>query len=206
MTGIDHRLPPIQAQRAKRASLGLGQLFGRQGDASHGGPIVPGEGQRHATPTAADVEYRQAGPVQAELGGDVTLLGLLRFFKRFSSLREIGAGVLPIPIEEQAAKRSCLRSKSRRNGSPASENGTGLVSSSASLGGRNDAPKKLRAGKASYYVQAPTNAACGGLARVFAPGRRCNSELSASTTRVFDSSRRLPDRGHDWTNPSRCSD
>jgi hypothetical protein len=34
----------------------------------------------------------------------VTLLGRLRFFKRFSSLGEISAGVLPIPIEEQAVK------------------------------------------------------------------------------------------------------
>ena len=48
---------------------------------------------RYATPTAADVEYRQAGPVQAELGGDETLLGLLRFFKRFGSLGEISSGV-----------------------------------------------------------------------------------------------------------------
>jgi hypothetical protein len=61
---------------------------------------------QHAAPAAADVEYRQAGPVQAELGGDVTLLGLLRFFKRFGSLGEISAGVLPIPIEEQAVQPS----------------------------------------------------------------------------------------------------
>ena len=34
----------------------------------------------------------------------MTLLGLLRFFKCFGSLGEISAGVLPIPIEEQAVK------------------------------------------------------------------------------------------------------
>ena len=36
----------------------------------------------------------------------MTLLGLLRFFKRFGSLEEISAGVLPIPIEEQAVQPS----------------------------------------------------------------------------------------------------
>src|ERR1019366_5550764 len=57
-------------------------------------------------PAAADVEYRQAGPVQAELGGDGTLLGLRRSFKRFGPLGKISAGVLPIPIEEQAIQPS----------------------------------------------------------------------------------------------------
>ena len=48
----------------------------------------------------------KSGPVQTELGGDVTLLGLLRFFKRLVALGEIGAGVLPIAIEEQAVQPS----------------------------------------------------------------------------------------------------
>ena len=58
----------------------------------------------------ADVEHRQTGSVQAQLGSDVTLLGLLRFFKRFGSLEEISAGVLPIAIEEQALYSRPFRS------------------------------------------------------------------------------------------------
>ena len=53
-----------------------------------------------SAPTAADVEHLQS-VAKIELGGEVTLLGCLRFVQRHSILLEIGAGILSIAVEEQ---------------------------------------------------------------------------------------------------------
>ena len=51
------------------------QLLLRQRDAGHARAVVARQRQRHAAPAAADVQHRQPRAVQAELGGDVPLLG-----------------------------------------------------------------------------------------------------------------------------------
>ena len=81
---------------------GLAQLFGGQGDPGDPGAIVSREGQRHAAPAATNVEHRQTGPVQAELGGDVALLCGLRLFQGLGPLGEIGAGICSVAVQEQA--------------------------------------------------------------------------------------------------------
>ena len=83
---------------------GFGELFLRQGDAGDMRAEIARQGQRHAAPAAADVQHPQSGPVEAQLGGDVALLGGLRFFQRFVAPREIGAGILAVPVQEQAVQ------------------------------------------------------------------------------------------------------
>ena len=66
--------------------------------------MIARQRQRQAAPAAADVQHRQVRPVEAELRGDVPLLGDLRLFQRLVAVREVGAGVLPVAIEEQAVE------------------------------------------------------------------------------------------------------
>ena len=46
----------------------------------------------------------QVRPIEAQLGGDVPLLGGLRLLQRLVAAREVGAGVLPVAVEEQAVE------------------------------------------------------------------------------------------------------
>ena len=82
----------------------FGELLLRQRDAGDMCAEVARQGQRHAAPAATDIQHAQSRPVQAQLGGDVPLLRGLRLLQRFVTPREIGAGVLPVPIEEQAVE------------------------------------------------------------------------------------------------------
>ncbi len=83
--------------------IGQGQLFGRQGHAMHIGAIAAGQLQPHAAPAAADIQHPVTG-ANAQLLGDVHLLGLLRLLQAHTGPREIGAGVLHVLIEEPAVQ------------------------------------------------------------------------------------------------------
>ena len=83
-----------------RAGLGFRQLLGGQSDTGDLGAIVARQGECHAAPAAADVQHFQVGAVEFQLGGDVALLGDLRLFQGFFPSREIGAGILPVAVEE----------------------------------------------------------------------------------------------------------
>ena len=61
---------------------------------------VLGQMQRETTPAATDVENAVVR-LDQELGGEVPLLGQLRVFKRLIGMLEIGAGILPVRVEEQ---------------------------------------------------------------------------------------------------------
>ncbi len=56
-----------------------------------------------AAPTGADVENRQSIR-KIELGGDVPLLGGLSVLERHGLVLEIGAGILPVAVEEQVVE------------------------------------------------------------------------------------------------------
>ena len=76
------------------------ELFLRQGDTGHVDAELAAQEQGHATPTGADVEQRLAG-LQQKLGGDMALLLLLRLLERLLAGPEVGAGILPVAIEEE---------------------------------------------------------------------------------------------------------
>ena len=59
-----------------------------------------GQMQRETTPAAADVENAVVR-LDQELGREVPLLGELRVFQRLICMLEIGAGILPVRVEEQ---------------------------------------------------------------------------------------------------------
>ena len=108
---LGHRAVVQQLERhAVRQPLGrgarprLGQLLGREGDAGDARAMLARQGQRQPAPAAADVQHVQVRPVQAQLGGDVPLLGGLRLLQRLVAAREIGAGVLPVAVQEQAVE------------------------------------------------------------------------------------------------------
>ena len=82
----------------------LGQLLGRQRDAGDQRAVVPCQRQRQPTPAGADVEHRKPRTIETELRRDMPLLGELRLFQRFVAAREVGAGVLPVAIEEQTVE------------------------------------------------------------------------------------------------------
>ena len=89
--------PAAAARACAAASCSL-----RERDAGDAGAEFPRQRQRHAAPAAADVEHRQIRPVELQLGGDMALLGDLRLFQRLVAAREIGAGILPVAVQEQA--------------------------------------------------------------------------------------------------------
>ena len=94
----------IRQPLGRRAGPRLGQLLGRQGDAGDARAVVARQGQRQPAPAAADVEHVQVRPIEAQFGGDVALLGGLRLLQRLVAAREVGAGVLPVAVEEQAVE------------------------------------------------------------------------------------------------------
>ena len=59
-----------------------------------------GEIERKAAPSAADIENTLTR-LNEELGGDMALLGELRIGQALAWPLEIGAGVLPVGIEEE---------------------------------------------------------------------------------------------------------
>ena len=77
-----------------------GVLFLGEGDAGHVDAELLGEVQAHAAPARADVEHLLAG-LQQQLGGDVALLVELGLLERLLAGLEVGAGILPVAVEEE---------------------------------------------------------------------------------------------------------
>ena len=81
-------------------SLRDAELLLRQRHAGRARAGDAGEIERHAAEAAADVEHRLA-LVDQQLGGDMALLGELGLFERLARMLEIGAGILPVGVEEE---------------------------------------------------------------------------------------------------------
>ena len=61
------------------------------------------EVERQAAKPAADVE-RRCAVLRQELGGEVALLRGLRVVERLAGIFEIGAGILPVGVEEEVVQ------------------------------------------------------------------------------------------------------
>nr|WP_281247864.1 MULTISPECIES: hypothetical protein [Halomonas] len=84
---------------AHRPLLGDLQLLLGEGDPLDTGPGALGDMQGEAAPARADIEHAHVR-LQQQLGGDMALLFLLRLLEALVAVREIGAGILAIPVEE----------------------------------------------------------------------------------------------------------
>ena len=84
-----------------RALIGDRMLLGRKRDAGHLHVEEVGKENAEAAPAGADVEDVLAG-LERKLGGEMALLGPLRFFETGARPVEIGAGILHVGIEEEA--------------------------------------------------------------------------------------------------------
>ena len=78
-------------------------LFFRQRHAGDVGATGFREIEAKAAPARADVENLHAG-LDVELGGEMALLGQLRVFQRAVIGLEIGAGILPVAVEEEVVE------------------------------------------------------------------------------------------------------
>ena len=104
---VVHQLEPHLAGQASlgRPGAGSGKLLLGQGDARDLCAVVAGQGQRHAAPTAADVQHAHARP-QQQLGCDQALLSRLRLLQCLRPSREIGAGILAVGVQQQRIQRA----------------------------------------------------------------------------------------------------
>ena len=68
-------------------------------------PQISREVEAEPAPAGADVEHLHAG-LDVELRGEVALLGELRIFQRAVVGLEIGAGILPVAVEEEIVERA----------------------------------------------------------------------------------------------------
>ena len=66
--------------------------------------MITGECQGEPTPAGTDIQHGQIRTIEAELGGNVPLLGNLCLFQRCVRMRKIGAGILAVAIEEQTVE------------------------------------------------------------------------------------------------------
>ena len=97
----EHRV--LRAAAFARPLLRARELFLREGDAGHLRARDFGEIERQAAPAAADVEHLGAG-LDAELRGEMPLLGKLSVVERLLGGFEIGAAVLLVRVEEELVK------------------------------------------------------------------------------------------------------
>ena len=76
-------------------------LFDAQGHAGNVGARCFGQIQAKPSPAGANVQYPEAGPVEKQLGRDMALFVLLCRFQAVIGVREIGAGILAVSVEEE---------------------------------------------------------------------------------------------------------
>ena len=93
-------LDPVGDARLRGALLAEVDLVGRERDAEHVDVVMAVEIQREPAPAAADVEHLHAG-LQVQLGGDVRLLVELGLLEAVRRVAIIGAGILPVLVEEE---------------------------------------------------------------------------------------------------------
>ena len=82
------------------AALRHFELLGREGEAGDGDAAFAREIEREAAPAAADIEHALPR-LEQQLRRDMALLVGLRFLDRLVGRQEIGAGVLPVAVEEE---------------------------------------------------------------------------------------------------------
>ena len=82
------------------------ELFGAERDPGDARPPVPRQRDGKPAPAAADIQHRQARPVQTQLASDMAHLGGLRFLQRFTAGREIGAGIESFFVQKQRIQPS----------------------------------------------------------------------------------------------------
>ncbi len=80
-------------------------LFDREGEAGDVGAGLAGEIKGEAAPARADIEHLHAR-LQQQLGGEMPLLVELRRLQIVAGIDEIGAGILPVRIEEEVVERA----------------------------------------------------------------------------------------------------
>jgi hypothetical protein len=85
---------------SRRALVGEFDLVGRERDAEHVDVVMAVQIEREAAPAAADVEHLHAR-LEVQLGGDVRLLVELGLLEAVRRVAIIGAGILPVLVEEQ---------------------------------------------------------------------------------------------------------
>src|SRR5262249_25312654 len=91
--------PPAQAALCRPLHRKL-VLFSGEGHADHLGAASFRQIEPEPAPARADIEHAHAG-LDAELGGEVALLGKLGLLERAVRRLEIGTGILPVTVEEK---------------------------------------------------------------------------------------------------------
>ena len=87
------------------AAVGDGVLLVRERHADHLDVAMLGEIEAQPAPARADVEHALAR-LQVQLGGEVALLGVLRFVEAGDAVFPIGAGILQVGVEEERIEPS----------------------------------------------------------------------------------------------------
>ena len=88
---------------ALRPGLRVGQLLRRQSDAGH--VCLPDFRQVEREPAPARADVQDLLPwLEQQLGGDMPLLGQLRPLQVRLRLGKVGAGVLPVPVQEEVVE------------------------------------------------------------------------------------------------------
>ena len=82
-----------------------GNLVGRESDAEDVYVIVAMQVEREPTPAAPDVQHSLPW-LQMQLGGEMRLLVDLRLLERHVRISVVGAGILPILVEEELVQLS----------------------------------------------------------------------------------------------------
>src|SRR6185437_5133157 len=87
----------------QRAAAGDGELLLRQRHTGNIDAELLAQEKRHAAPTRSDIKDILAG-LQQQLGSDMALLVELGLLERLLAGLEIGAGILPVAIEEEVVE------------------------------------------------------------------------------------------------------
>ena len=100
---LQPKFDPVGEAGVTGASGRDGELLLGQGHPGHPRAGYAGEIERKTAEAAADVEGARA-VLRQELRGEVALLGGLRVIERLAGILKIGAGILPVGVEEEIVK------------------------------------------------------------------------------------------------------
>ena len=77
-------------------------LFLRQRDADNAGTVILGQGQRHSSPAAPDIEYTHSR-LNCQFASDMFFFVLLRLFQRIGRVFEISLRILSVFVQKKGA-------------------------------------------------------------------------------------------------------
>ena len=97
---LELELHPVGDAGLGGALVGEGDLVGRERDAEHVDVVMAVQVEREPAPAAADVEHLHAR-LEVQLAGDVRLLVELGLLEAVRGVEIVGAGILPVLVEEQ---------------------------------------------------------------------------------------------------------